>query len=53
MKIIVPNTACIDEEMKEVGVGFVRVVDVSCFLALSPKGKAQDFDSCSCWFESN
>jgi len=32
MKVTVPNTACIDEEMKEVGVGFVRVVDVSCFL---------------------
>ena len=22
-------------------------------IALSPKGKAQDFDSCICWFESN
>ena len=30
-----------------------NVVDMSYILALSPKGKEQEFDSCICWFESN
>ena len=25
----------------------------SYYIGLSPNGKAQDFDSCICWFESN
>ena len=29
------------------------ITHINTNIALSPKGKEQDFDSCICWFESN